>query len=90
MLHPVEISHKFYSARFIDETTRNKVIKENDRSREVAAHIIVEALQVYIKCYRRRNELEKKFFEILEILNAYTPLDSIVESIEQEYHGGNV
>ena len=88
MLHPVEVSHKLYSAKFIDKSTRNKVIKHNEKSCEEAANVIMVALQAYVRCCHHTSNLRDKFLEILEILKEYTPLDCIVKTIESQYHQG--
>ena len=87
MLHPVKISNKLYSKKFIDEETRDKVRREQDRSGN-GAETVVEALQSYIKIRHRGKNLKKKFFRIMDILKESIPLDDVVKSIEKDYHEG--
>ena len=87
MLHPVKISNKLYSKKFIDEETRDKVRREQDRSGN-GAKTVVEALQSYIKFRHRGKHLRKKFFQIMDILKEFIPLDDVVKSIVKDYDNG--
>ena len=87
MLHPVEVSTELYAKTFIDEETRDKVRREQDRSGN-GAKTVVEALQSYIKFCHRGKHLRKKFFQIMDILKESIPLDDVVKSIVKDYHNG--
>ena len=86
MLHPVEVSTELYSKMFIDEETRDKVRREEPSGN--GAKTVVEALQSYIKFRHRGKHLRKKFFQIMDILKEFIPLDDVVKSIVKDYDNG--
>ena len=82
MINPIEVADDLYSSRIIDEITRNKIKHHRNASD------LVDAIESYVSSQTKRGmKLVIKFEKVLNILKKYIPLDSIVESLENEYYG---
>ena len=84
ILNPVEIASELYANVIIDQTTRNKITKSQNRG----AHELIVAVEAYIINQKlgKRITIVEKFQKVLDIFKQYIPLDSVVEAIEAEYY----
>ena len=84
ILNPVEVASELYSNEIIDQPTRDKITKSQNRG----AHELIVAVEAYIINQKlgKRITIVDKFQKVLDIFKQHIPLDSVVEAIEAEYY----